>query len=313
MASLKSMAADATVPGVKKTDLYRVDPRLLVEEEEFNLRDYSDPEVIEHIAGFAHSYSIGAYVPPLVVRTDDTGRVVVVEGHCRRFGALKAISEGVELAYVDCISFRGNDAERVEVMLRSAEGLKLKPLKVAMGYLRLNRLGHSNSELARRVGKTPAHVEQMLLLAFANSDVHELVRSGKVAAYAAIDAVREHGEAAGKFLAGKAEQSGNKTVTRSAIQEWAPSRKHASSMFCSLQSLVTRMEPSTRRQLAEFESMDPEDLKDKKIEIDAATLLELFKAHSAAQQAKQSKEETAAKAREAAKQQAIDLAENSAE
>lgn len=230
-ASLKSMAADSSNAAVKKTDIYRVDPRLLVEEEGFNLRDYSDPEVIEHIEAFARSYTVGSYVPPLIVRTDDDGRVLVVEGHCRRLGALLAIERGVELAYLDCLPFRGNDAARVEVMLRSAEGLKLKPLAMAIGYQRLTNWGHSKSDIANRVNKTTSHVEQMLVLANANSDVHQLVRDGQVSAYAAIDAVREHGERAGTFLASKLKKTGAKPVTRSAVKEWVPPRKIVSSMY----------------------------------------------------------------------------------
>lgn len=74
--SLKGMAADPSVAGVKKTDLFRVDPRLLHEEEGFNLRDYDDPDVVAHIEGFAESYASGRYVPPLVVRTTVDGRIV---------------------------------------------------------------------------------------------------------------------------------------------------------------------------------------------------------------------------------------------
>ncbi|AYK20414.1 hypothetical protein [Aeromonas veronii] len=87
--SLKGMAADPSVAGVKKTDLFRVDPRLLDEEEGFNLRDYSDPEVIAHIEGFADSYANGRYVPPLVVRTTVDGRIVPVEGTAAAVGAAR--------------------------------------------------------------------------------------------------------------------------------------------------------------------------------------------------------------------------------
>ena len=87
--SLKSLAEDKSVEGVNKTTYFKVDPRLLREEEGFNLRDYSDPEVIAHIEGFADSYANGRYVPPLVVRTTVDGRIVPVEGHCRRRGALR--------------------------------------------------------------------------------------------------------------------------------------------------------------------------------------------------------------------------------
>lgn len=51
-------------------------------------------------------------------------------------------------------------------------------------------------------------------------DVQALVREGSVAVDAAVDRVKEHGEAAGKVLAGdveKAKKAGKKKVTRSFI------------------------------------------------------------------------------------------------
>lgn len=305
-ASLKSMAADANNPGVKKTDLYRVDPRLLQEQPDFNLRDYDDPDVIAHIEGFANSYAQGLYVPPLVVRTDETGRVLVIEGHCRRHGALLAIERGADLAFVDCIPFRGNDVERTEIMLRSAEGLKLKPLNIALGYLRLIRMGHTKAMVAERMNKTTAHVEQMLVLANANSDVHRLVRDGKVAPYAAIEAVRQHGERAGAFLAAKVEaMGGDKPVTRSVIKEWVPPRKFVTSMHGALSSVVSSLDKTTRRQLAEFEKLHPEELQGKKVEVDAATFLELVKVHGAVADAKAAKEAAQESKKQQASQQSI--------
>jgi hypothetical protein len=83
----------------------------------------------------------------------------------------------------------------------STQGAKLlRPLNVAEGYLRLFRMGFDAAEIAVRVGKTKTFVEQLLDLANANADVHALVRDGRVAVDAAIEAVRRHGEKAGEML-----------------------------------------------------------------------------------------------------------------
>ena len=55
--SLKAMAADPADPQVKKTDLWKVDPRRLIEIDGFNLRDYDDPDVIAQIQAFADAYA----------------------------------------------------------------------------------------------------------------------------------------------------------------------------------------------------------------------------------------------------------------
>ena len=111
--SLKAMAADKDNNAVKKTDLWKVDPRVLIEVEGFNLRDYDDPEVIAQIEAFADAYAAGRYVPPLIVWTDDEGRISPVEGHLRRRGAMLAIERGHDLPYLECVSFKGIDAERI--------------------------------------------------------------------------------------------------------------------------------------------------------------------------------------------------------
>jgi ParB family chromosome partitioning protein len=308
--SLKALAEDKSVEGVSKTTYFKVNPLLLHEEEGFNLRDYDDPEVIEYINGFADAYESGDYVPPLAVRTDEDGRIIVVEGHCRRRGALIAIERGAALNSVDAVPFKGNDVERTELMLRSGDSLKLKPLGVALGYLRLSRMGHSNSVIAKRMRKTSSHVEQMLLLATANHDVHKLVREGGVSATAAIEAVREYGERAGEFLQGKLSEAvgrGKKSVTRGAVKGWMPPRKVVSSVIGTVESVVSKLDNATRVRLAELENAEPARLEGQKIEVDAASFLELVKAHGAVADAKASKDQADAAAKQSASQQSLEI------
>lgn len=280
--TFKAMAADPNTD-VKKTDLYRANPLLVEEEEDFNLRDYSDPDVIAQIEAFCKSYQKGAYVPPWIVRTTSDGRIVVVEGHLRRRGARLAIERGIEIPYVDILPFRGNNAEQIEVMLRSEQGLKLKPLDIAIGYLRLHRLGHTNVMIASAVNVTSARVEQMLLVAQANADVHQMIRSGVVAFDAAIEAVRNHRELAGDFLAGKLEEArdnGKAKVTRGVMRGPTVPPKVVSKVVSSVQSVVSAIDAKARVQLAQYETMDPEQLRGKTVAVDAAALLALFRAHS---------------------------------
>ncbi len=279
--SFKSMAADPSIPGVKKNDLFRVDPRIIEEEEGFNLRDYEDPDVIAHIEGFARAYMAGQHVPPLLLRTGADGQILVVEGHCRRRGALLAIERGADIKFLDALSFRGNDAERVNVMIKSAEGLRLKPLDIARGYLRLRRFGNSNVEIARDQGVTPARVEQLLLLATANSDVHEQVKSGRVAVEAAIDAVRKYGDDAGAFLSGelaKAQAQGKSKVTRGTMRGPSLPPKVVGNVVSAVRGAVESFDRATLKHLASLEGKDPTELEGVRIEVDASVLLGLVHA-----------------------------------
>lgn len=310
--SLKAMAADPGV-NVKKTDLYKVDPRLLSEEAAFNLRDYDAPDVKEQIERFAEAFAAGRYIPPLIVRTDDDGRVLVVEGHLRRRGALLAIERGHDLPFVECTNFRGNDAERVEVMLRSAEGLQLKPLEIGLGYLRLSRKGYSNPDIAKAVGRTLARVEQLLLLANANTDVHALVRAGKVSADAAIDAVRQHGEAAGEVLEGLSTAQSGAKVTRQAVRGASIPPKVATHVNDAFTGFFGRGSSATLARLARWEKEGMR--KGEKVEVDAAALhaLKLAYDQMADMQAKRTERDAAKAARASQRDIEDDLGDEAAQ
>jgi hypothetical protein len=175
------------------------------------------------------------------------------------------------------------------------------------------RAADSNQMIAASQHKTASHVEQMLLLATANHDVHKLVRDGKVAAYVAIEAVREYGEKAGEFLQGKLEEAqsrGKATVTGSAIRGWTPPRKLVTTVMGSVEAVVSTLDNSTRRQLAELEALhagDPAQLAGRKIEVDAAALLELVKAHGVVTEARTARESADAAAKAAAGQQSLEV------
>jgi len=312
--SLKAMAADKTNRSVKKTDLYPVDPRVLKEMPGFNLRNYDDPDVQEHINSFAHAYSTGQYVPPLLVWVNADGEIIIVEGHCRRRGALKAIEEGAELAYVPCVQFKGSEAERISIMLKSAEGKPLKPLEVASGYLRLSRMGHSPSDIATKMRKSVSHVEQMLMLATAEQDVHDMVKQGLVSATMAIEVIREHGERAGAFLMQKlqsAQKSGKTKVTRTAINGRALPRKVVNTVVSSVETFASKLDTKTRSKLAEYEGLEPEQLAGKKVEIDAAALLEILRANNAMEEARAAK--ARADAEQAEKNKQMDIEDQQSE
>lgn len=274
--SLKAMAADRQDQQVKKSDLWKIDPRRLVEIDGFNLRDYDDPEVIAQIEAFADAYAKGRFVPPLIVWTDSEGNISPVEGHLRRRGAMLCIERGGDLPFVDAVAFKGSDAERIELMLRSADGLPLKPLNTAIGYLRLHRKGYTNSEIAQKVNRTVARVEQLLLLATADSDVHALVKSGRVSADGAIEAVRLHAEHAGEYLLSILNAGGK--ATRQAVRGAGIPPKVATSVTGAFGTLFGKRS-RVLEGLARWEKSGMQ--KGQKIEVDAETLYELKSAHDA--------------------------------
>ena len=292
--SFKAKAAHGEETGVKKNDIFGIPANQLLEEEGFNERDFNDPEVIAKVEEFAKAYTNGQPVPPLMVRIDSaTGNFYIVEGHTRVRGAKLAISRGVNVAPLQCIPFRGNDMDRLHCQLDSQSGLPLKPVGVARNYLKLINLGATEAEIAERRNKTLTHVQGMLLLAGAATEVQRMVNNNEVSATQAIEIIRQHGDGAAKFLREKlqeAKEKGNKKIKPSAVREWFPPKKIAKGVIGSVQGLVSSLDVNKRRQLAELENLEPEQLQGKTLEVDAALVLALVKSWGVATDAREKKE-----------------------
>lgn len=211
MASLKAAAEDKTNPNVSKVTSFAVDPRILEVREGFNARPLNQ----EHVEQMAVSYANGATFPPLDVEVED-GHIYPVDGHHRRAAALLAISRGAPIRSVECRQFRGNDADKVAHLITSASGLPLTPLQLGVQYRKLIGFGWTEKQVADRVGKSGQHVKDMIVLAEANSDVHQAVNAGEVSGTTAATLVKRHGSKAGKVIrevVEKAKASGKTKAT----------------------------------------------------------------------------------------------------
>lgn len=114
----------------------------------------------------------------------------------------------------------------------------------------------------------------------------------------------------GDFLGGKladATSRGKKALNQDVEKEWAPPRKHASALYGSLSAVVKSLDRTTRRQLAEIENLPLEARQGRRIEIDAATFLELFNTHVAVTVLRDTRISRAAQAKAAASQQLLDI------
>jgi ParB-like chromosome segregation protein Spo0J len=227
--SFKQMIKDGEV---RRADAMKVQLEDLHEEPGFNLR--TEGAALEaSISALAEFIAAGGQIPPLEVRPRPEGGVWLVDGHRRRRALLKLDAEGrlpripnkerpeVLEAWVPVIAFEGSDADRVARIITSQENEKLSPLELADGYKRLRAFGWSVEQIAAKVGKTRQHVEQVLTVGNANTDVQNLVAAGHVSATTAAQVVREHGDGAGKVLGAelvRAQASGKKRVTAGSMK-----------------------------------------------------------------------------------------------
>lgn len=223
--SLKVAAEDKNNPSVSKVTSFAVDPLVLKIREGFNARPLNQ----EHVDAMALAQRNGAVFPPLDVYVED-GEIFIVDGHHRLAATLKNIAEGFEIKSLEARHFRGNDADRVAHMLNSASGLALTPLQLGVQYRKLIGFGWTEEQIANRRGKSKQHVKDMIQLAEANSDVHQLVNAGQISGTAALKAVKQHGSKAGAVIQEGLEQAraeGKEKVTPKALARSSAPRKPA--------------------------------------------------------------------------------------
>ena len=236
--------------------------------------------MIAKVEEFAKAYTNGHVVPPLMVRIDPaTGNFYIVEGHTRVRGAKLAISRGVALPPLLCLPFRGNDMDRLHCQLDSQSGLPLKPVGVARNYLKLLNMGATEAEIAERRNKTLAHVQGMLLLAGAATEVQRMVNNDEISATQAIEVIRQYGDGAADYLRGKlkeAKAAGKTKIKPSAVRDWTPPRTNTLAIYASVGSLLKEL------QLEELEG-DPETLAGKTVTVDAPRLYQLIQAYKDAE------------------------------
>lgn len=188
-------------------------------QEGFNPRVEDERSRVADDELFDHLYQ-GKTVPPLEVRPRDDGGVFVIEGHRRHRAFVRCREAGKPVEWIPIIPFTGNNIERIARIMNSNSQLPLTPYEQSRVVKELAGFNLSPDEIATLVGKSRTTVDKLLTFSQANHDVQTLVKEGSVAVDAAVDRVKEHGEAAGKVLAvdvEKAKKAGKKKVTKSFI------------------------------------------------------------------------------------------------
>lgn len=277
-ASFKTMILDKTI---KRADAMKIEYHRIYVVPGFNPRDLDDQYEIEIADLLAHILA-GGLLPALevVAMADGTG-VELVDGH-RRFDAMgRAIAQGFPINWVPIVPFQGNKIDRMARVYTSNKNSQLRPMEAARGFKNFRGAGLDSAEIAAHVHCSRTHVENYLVLADAERDVQELVRTCKVSAEVAIDAVRKLGASAGDFLAGKVDQAnaaGKSKVTASTIHGRALPRKVVSPLISSVDTFVKALDPNQRAAILDAQEGR---VASETITIPTAALLDLFQAHGA--------------------------------
>ncbi|MCG3782738.1 ParB/RepB/Spo0J family partition protein [Delftia acidovorans] len=184
---------------VKRADAVHVIYDQIHVESGFNLR-FQDHELQESVEALAQHIIDGGRYPPLELRVRDAGGMWIVDGHRRHAAIGLALERGAPLedprdgkVWIPMVLFEGNDADRVARIITSAVNKPLTPLEMAEGYKRLRAFGWTAAHIAKKVGKSTEHVQQLLALGDAPNAVREMVTSGDVSASLAAKIARSLG------------------------------------------------------------------------------------------------------------------------
>lgn len=214
MASLaqhyKQKEKNGTGTAVNKT--YIVPVKELYVEPGYNVRDIDQ----DHVNEFRDAFIAGEFIPPLVVKVTEIG-IKVMDGHHRYYGALAATEAGHEVLRLECKDFVGSEADQIAFMVTSSQGKPLSAIERGMAYRRLINQGWTNSEIAKKVKRSPADVDMHLQLTECDDKIIAMVKSGEVAATTAVAMSKEHGAEAASFAEKtleKAKSEGRVKITK---------------------------------------------------------------------------------------------------
>lgn len=231
--SLKVMA-ERKIDGIAKQTSFRVDPRLIEIEPEFNR-----PINRENVDQFKSSIRSGAIIPDIFVRVDN-GRIIMVDGEHRLIAVMELISEGMEIDSMSATQFRGGDDDRIAHLITSSQGQGLSPLDAGVQYKKLRDVhAWPVKKISERTGKSVGTISQAIELAESNTDVKKAVRAGEISSTQARKVVRKHGDNAGKVIADSlhtARLSGKSKVTEKNIEGATPTKSLAAAIQSDMDS-----------------------------------------------------------------------------
>lgn len=327
--SLKSMAAEGRV---KKTDKYRAPLNLLKVKESFNKRLPSQ-ENAAHIQAIyltlkAHLQQPGMLdenrqlkkgerlpIHDIEVNDELDEFTWIVDGHCSTTALWRLVTEDKlipEDFFVDVVRFKGTEAECRLKMLRCGLAKELDPLELALAFKALrDEDGLSLQDLVEKTGRSIVGVRELLKLADADPAIHQLIIDGKFKSHYALSIIKQHGDEALGVLESAisaAEAQGRSKVTAVVTEGRALPKKVVSGLLTVADTLTKSLTSDVRRQLAELETLPPEQLAGRTVTVDAKVMLEFLAAQHRIEDERKKQSEKVAAVQQAASQ--TDLVES---
>lgn len=166
-----------------RSDLFRMDPNLIVVKDDWNARDFSDPDNIAHVHHLKESIRAVGVLEPLTVYIED-GQLILTNGESRLRAVRELIAEGVEIKTipVQAEPRHASEADKLASQIVRNSGKPFTALEQAQVYTRLIGLGWTEKDIAARAGLTVERIKQILSLNQVPAYSRKQVKSGKVSA-----------------------------------------------------------------------------------------------------------------------------------
>lgn len=174
-----------------KSEVHKVDPRLLVIKEGWNTREET-PELLEHIDMLAQSIAEVGVKNPIQIKLED-GKLIVKAGHCRTRAVIRAMDHyKAEIKTVPVVSVDryASDEDLILEQVITNSGKPLTTMEEAKVYKKLLDMGWNQADIAKKVGKSGGRISQILSLLTMPIAAQQAVASGAISASLAQQVVK---------------------------------------------------------------------------------------------------------------------------
>jgi ParB/RepB/Spo0J family partition protein len=176
-----------------RTDVYKIDPRIIQIKEGWNSRDMSDPANQAHIDELSKSIAEVGVKRPLTVVME--GNVpFLTDGECRLRATLLAIKNGADIKTVPVTGEDryANEADRIFSQILLNSGKPLTGIEQAKVFKRLLDLGWKQNEIASKAGISGGRVSQLLELLTLPVVLQKFITEGKASASMVLSTFKKH-------------------------------------------------------------------------------------------------------------------------
>ena len=200
-----NQALDTDIKKTGKLDVFKVDVRNIIQEDDFNARKVI-PYTLETIVAQVEANENDEDILELALSIKETGLLenlkgykkrgselfVLTDGHRRLKAIFYLIATGTPFHVVTMQKSSQKTEDRIIEMLVTGSMKKaLKPVELAECFKRLLSLGFNKSEIAKKIGKSHTHVNNLLILAEQSKATKNQVAQGNIKASAVIALAKE--------------------------------------------------------------------------------------------------------------------------